>query len=129
MLQRARMILMIAEANVPSLWTLERRLLALSGFGVEPERIRVIVNRWHRGDEEVLKSIEKNIKRPVFAFIPNDFRKANTAANLGTPLMENHSNALSNRYRDLASQLAGMETVTAPKKTGIGNFFSFAPQG
>lgn len=129
MLQRARMILMIAEANVPSLWTLERRLLALSGFGVEPERIRVIVNRWHRGDEEVLKSIEKNIKRPVFAFIPNDFRKANTAANLGTPLMENHSNALSNRYRDLASQLAGMETVPAPKKTGIGNFFSFAPKG
>ncbi len=128
-IKTARMILMVAEANVPSLWSLERRLLALSGFGVDPERIRVIVNRWHKGDEEVLKSIEKNIKRPVFAFLPNDFHKASTAANLGTPLMENHSNGLSNRYRDLAAQLTGIEVVQAQKKTGIGNFFSFANKG
>jgi pilus assembly protein CpaE len=128
-LKSARMILMIAEANVPSLWSLERRLQALPGFGVDPERVRVIVNRWHKGDEEVLKSIEKNIKRPVFAFLPNDFRKASTAGNLGMPLMENHSNALSNRYRDLAAQLTGMEAVPTQKKTGIGNFFSFATKG
>jgi len=60
-LQTARMILLVAEANVPSLWTLERRLLALTGFGIDPDRIRVIINRWHKGDEEVLKSIEKKI--------------------------------------------------------------------
>ena len=30
--QSARMILVVAEANVPSLWTLERRLLALDGI-------------------------------------------------------------------------------------------------
>ena len=66
MLQTARMILMVAEANVPSLWTLERRLSALDGLGIEPERIRVVINRWHKGDEEALKSIEKNIKRPDF---------------------------------------------------------------
>ena len=59
MLQSARMILMVAEANVPALWTLERRLLALKGFGIDPERIRVVINRWHKGDEEALKSIEK----------------------------------------------------------------------
>jgi CO dehydrogenase nickel-insertion accessory protein CooC1 len=96
---------------------------------VDPERVRVIVNRWHKGDEEVLKSIEKNIKRPVFAFLPNDFRKASTAGNLGMPLMENHSNALSNRYRDLAALLTGIEAVPTQKKTGIGNFFSFATKG
>ena len=116
MLQSARMILMIAEANVPSLWSLERRLLALSGMGVDPERVRVIINRWHKGDEEVLKSIEKNIKRPVFAFLPNDFRKASTAANLGMPLMENHNNSLTNRYRDLAALLAGIEAVPDAKE-------------
>src|ERR1700677_2530700 len=86
-LQKARMILMVAEANILSLWTLERRLAALSGFGIEPERIRVVINRWHKGDEEALKSIEKNIKRPVFACLPNDYRKASTAANMGLPLM------------------------------------------
>src|SRR6202166_2842032 len=99
-LRMARMILIIAEANVPALWTLERRLLALKGFGIEPDRMRVIINRWHKGDEQVLNSVEKNIKLPIFACLPNDFRKASEAANLGTPLhINNHNNVLSTRYR------------------------------
>jgi pilus assembly protein CpaE len=124
-LNRARMILMVAEANVPSLWTLERRLVALTGLGVESDRIRIVINRWHKGDDEVLKTIEKNLKHPIFACLPNDFGKANTAVNLGTPLMENHNNYLSNRYRALAAQLAGMESVQpTQKRSGLTNFFA-----
>jgi pilus assembly protein CpaE len=125
-LSKSRMILMVAEANVPSLWTLERRIAALTGLGVESERIRIVINRWHKGDEEILKAIEKNLKRPVFASLPNDFGKANASVNMGMPLMENHDNNLSNRYRQLVSQLAGMEPLEASKKGGIGNFFPFS---
>jgi pilus assembly protein CpaE len=124
-LQKARLILVVAEANILSLWTLERRLAALSGFGVESDRIRVIINRSHKGDEEALKSIEKNIKKPVFACLPNDYRKASTAANMGLPLMENHNNILSDRYRHLASQLAGIEFAPAVKKPGLSGLFTF----
>ena len=78
-LRMARMILIVAEANVPALWTLERRLLALKGFGVDPERARVIINRWHKGDDDVLKGIQKDINRPVFRFssqrLPNGQRR------------------------------------------------------
>src|ERR1035438_5036402 len=42
----------------------------------------VVVNRWQKGDQETLKSVEKNIKRPIFAFLPNDFRKASSSVNL-----------------------------------------------
>lgn len=124
-LSAARMILIVVEANVPSLWTLQRRLLALNGFGVNPDRVRVIVNRWHKGDEEALKSIEKEIKRPILACLPNDFRKASTAMNLGAPLMENHNNALANQYRQLADQVTGIGRTVAEKKSGLSNFFSF----
>ena len=120
--QNARMILVVAEANVPALWTLERRLLAMAGLGIDPERIRVVINRWHKGDEEALKSIEKSIKRPIFACLPNDFRKASMSVNLGMPLMENHNNVLTNRYRQLAGQLTGMDATPAEKKAGLGNF-------
>jgi pilus assembly protein CpaE len=123
-LSAARMILVIAEANVPALWTLDRRLTAMSGFGLDPERARIIINRWHKGDEEVLKSIQKNINRPLFACIPNDFRKASEAVNLGTPILENHNNLLSNRYRQIAAQLAGMEGSLTSKKSSLGGFFS-----
>jgi pilus assembly protein CpaE len=124
-LRMARMILIVAEANVPALWTLERRLLALKGFGVELDRARVIINRWHKGDEEVLKGIQKDINRPVFACLPNDFRMASNAINLGTPMHENGNNALGSRYRQIAGQLAGQDVAHPPKKGSLGGFFSF----
>ena len=128
-LRMARMILMVAEANVPALWTLERRLLALKGFGIEPDRARVIINRWHKGDEEVLKSIQKDINRPVFACLPNDFRKASDAVNLGTPFMENHNNTLGSRYRQIARQLAGIDETLRPRKAHWADFFLFRRKG
>jgi pilus assembly protein CpaE len=125
-LRMARMILLVAETNVPALWTLERRLLALKGFGIDPDRARIIINRWHKGDDEALKSIQKEISRPVFACLPNDFRKASEAVNLGTPIEQNHNNVLSNRYRHIACQLAGMDTSVIAKKTSlVGGLFSY----
>jgi pilus assembly protein CpaE len=124
-LRMARMILIVAEANVPALWTLERRLLALKGFGIDLDRARVIINRWHKGDEEVLKGIQKDINRPVFACLPNDFRMASNAINLGTPMHENGNNALGSRYRQIAGQLAGLDVAHPAKKGSLGGFFSF----
>jgi pilus assembly protein CpaE len=124
-LRMARMILIVAEANVPALWTLERRLLALKGFGIDLDRARVIINRWHKGDEEVLKGIQKDINRPVFACLPNDFRMASNAINLGMPMHENGNNALGSRYRQIAGQLAGLDVAHPAKKGSLGGFFSF----
>jgi len=124
-LRSARMILIVSEANVPSLWTLERRLLALKGFGIPQDRARIIINRWHKGDDEVLRSIQKDINRPIFASLPNDFRKASQAVNLGTPLMENHNNILTNRYRQIAGQLVGIDTSVDEKKSPLSSLFSF----
>jgi len=125
-LRMARMILIVAEANVPSLWTLERRLLALKGFGVEPGRSRIIINRWHKGDDEVLHSVQKDLSRPIFASLPNDFRKASQAANLGNPISDNHNNFLVNRYRQIAGQLVGMDSHVHEKKGPFAGLFPFS---
>jgi hypothetical protein len=61
----------------------------------------------------------------VFASLPNDFRIASTAVNLGTPLQENHNNILSSRYRQIAAQLAGLDVLPATRKGSLGGFFSF----
>lgn len=127
-LRMARLILIVAEANVPSLWTLERRLMALQGFGIEANRARIIINRWHKGDDEILNSIEKQISRPVFACFPNDFRKVSQAMNLGTPLQENPSNILNHRYRQVAGQLVGIDTPVREKKGSFSGLFSFQTQ-
>jgi pilus assembly protein CpaE len=123
-LQSARLILVVTETNVPSLWTLDRRLKALAGVGVDPQRIRVIINRWHKGDDETLKAIEAEHKYSVIARLPNDYRKVSTSFNSGVPLMENHDNSLTNNYRALASLLTGVRVQQEGKRGGIGNFFS-----
>lgn len=124
-LQLARMILVVAEANVPALWTLERRLLALKGFGISPDRARIVINRWHKGDDNVLKAVQKDMNRPIFACLPNDFRKASESVNLGMPLHENHNNALTNSYRQVAAQLMGIDANPTAKKSSLGGLFSF----
>jgi pilus assembly protein CpaE len=123
-LQMARMILLVTETNVPSLWNLNRRMQALAGIGVNPERIRVIVNRWHKGDEETLKAIESDNKYSVLTHLPNDFRKAIASFNLGVPLMENHDNVLTNHYRQLASQITGIKVQSEYKRGALSTFFS-----
>jgi pilus assembly protein CpaE len=129
-LKMARMILTVAEANVPSLWTLQKRMVALTGFGIEPDRVKIILNRWHKGDEEIMKGIQTDINRPVFACIPNDFRKASTSINLGTPILENgHGNGLSSRYRQIAAQIAGIGADSAAEKSALGGFFNFRTKG
>jgi pilus assembly protein CpaE len=124
-LQTARTILVVAEANVASLWNLERRVQAIAAFGIEPERIRIILNRWHKGDEDTLKSIENEIRLPVFACLPNDFEAATAAANHGTPLNGSNSSVLGARYRELASRLVGLETPPAPKRSSLSGIFAF----
>jgi pilus assembly protein CpaE len=125
MFRASRMILLVTETNVPSLWALERRLSALEGLGIDPEKVRVVVNRWHKGDQETLNSVQRTIKHPIVASLPNDFRKASASVNLGTPLIENHSTMLTSHYRQLASLLAGIDSVAPSKQGSIANFFSF----
>ena len=69
-------------------------------------------------------SLNRISDRPFFAFLPNDFRKASEAVNLGTPLQQNHNNVLSNRYRQIAAQLAGIDSGLPDKKSSLGELFS-----
>lgn len=125
MLRQLRGILLVAEANVPSLWALERQFSATAALGIEPDRIRIVINRWRRGDDEALRSVEKNTKRPIFMRLPNDFRQASESVNLGIPLSGNHNNPLGAKFRQLASQLTGVAPGPQEKRATLTNLFSF----
>jgi pilus assembly protein CpaE len=120
---RQSVIMLITEANVPSLWALERRLLALAGFGIDPDRIRIVVNRWHRSDEVTLKSVEKSIKHPISAHIPNDFARVSEAVNIGVPLSGNHNNVVAGRFKQLAADRLGIDPKTDAKRSGLAGLF------
>jgi len=117
-LHLARTMIVVAQADVPALWTLERHIAAMKGFGVDPERLNIVINRWHKNDDEALKTFEKKVKRPIFARIPNDFRQVSEAINLGTPLSRNHQDPLIARFRQMASQLGGFAPPAGVKRGG-----------
>ena len=123
-LQLSRLVILVAEADVPALWAVERHISAITSLGLDPERFRIVINRWHRSDEEALKPFEKRIKRSIFARLPNDFRQVSEAHNLGVPLSRNHNDALTSKFRQLASQLAGISPAAGAKRSAIFNLFA-----
>lgn len=98
-------ILLVTEVVVPALWPLERHLSALGSSGADASRIRLVINRWHRQDDEVLKSVEKLTGRPIFARVPNDFRQVNKASNMGVLLVEDRANGLASKFEEMAREL------------------------
>lgn len=123
-LKMAHAVVVVAQADVPSLWTLERRLATMAALGLDPERFRIVINRWHRTDEETLRAFERRTKRPIFARLPNDFRQVMEAVNSGVPLTRNHNDPLGTRMKDLASRLGGVSPAIHPKRSSILGLFS-----
>jgi pilus assembly protein CpaE len=117
-LQLARLIIAVAETDVPALWSLERQLGMMRSAGLDPERFRIIINRWHRGDEEALEAFEKKVKQPIFARLPNDFRQVSEAVNLGTALSRSSSDPLVSKFRKLAFECAGVQQHEPEGKRG-----------
>jgi len=123
LLQTARKILLVTEASVPALWTLKRQVTCIAAQGIDSDRIRIVLNRWHRADDEVLNSLEKDISRPIVARLPNDFRHVSEAISLGVPLSQNHNNGLATRFHQLACQLAGLPVDSQKSRGGLTGLF------
>lgn len=122
----ARSVLIVSEAHVASLWAAERQIAALAAREVDPALLHLVINRWHRRDESVIKSVEQRTKRNVFLRLPNNFPKVNDAVTTGIPIADNHDNAIVSRLREFAVEIAGGATAPrqAPKRGGLGNFFT-----
>jgi pilus assembly protein CpaE len=122
----ARCALLVSEAHVASLWAAERQVAALASRNVDPALVRLVINRWHRRDEGVLKTVEQRTKRNVFLRLPNNFPKVNDAVTTGIPIADNHDNAIVSRLREFAVEIAGGAAAirTTPRRGALGSFFS-----
>jgi len=123
-LRLARMIIPVAETDVPALWSLERQLGLMRSAGLDSERFRIIINRWHRSDDEALEAFEKKIQQPIFARLPNDFRQVSEAVNLGTALSRSSNDPLVSKFRKLAFECAGVQQEPESKRGALRGLFT-----
>jgi pilus assembly protein CpaE len=122
MLQTAE-VLLVSEADLTGLAKLDKHLRALANLRVPSKQIRLVINRWHRSDEEALAQIESNMKMPVFARLPNNFKQVTEATVRGVPVVKN-GDPLTEGFAKMAGQLAGTENANGRKKSLLGAFFS-----
>jgi pilus assembly protein CpaE len=123
-LRLARHIVLLTETNVPSLWSLERHVTLLRSLGIDSNRLRLIVNRWHRADEDPLEAFEKRVKLPIFERLPNDYKQVSRAVNMGTELLRGHNDQLVQKFRSLAEHAAGIKRQDTEKRGSILGLFS-----
>jgi pilus assembly protein CpaE len=116
-------VLLVSEADLPGLAKLDKHLRALSDLRVAASQVRLVINRWHRSDEEALAQIENTMKMPVFARLPNNFKQV-TEATLRGITMAKDGDPLTEGFAKIAGQLGGTQNSNGRKKSRLGQFFS-----
>jgi len=124
-LQVSDMILLVTEPTVISVRDAFRRTRIMSALGIEKDRIRLIVNRYHKAAYVTLPDIESNLGIAVSATVADDPRVVGEAFNEGKLVRD------VNRKADVArdiSALVGVVTdeedaVDRPKDDEAGGFF------
>ncbi len=123
-LRLARQIILVTETNVPSLWSLERQVTLLRALGIDSGRLRIVVNRWHRADDQALEAFEKRVKLSIFERLPNDFKQVSRAVNMGTELARGQNDQLVKKFRGMAEQATGVHREGAEKRGSFLGLFS-----
>ncbi len=82
----ADMVLMLTGLTVPDLRNLKRLWPALLEWYQDRRKIKLVVNRFDRGNGLQLKDVEQMVQQPVFATLASDYPVLMESLNQGTPL-------------------------------------------
>jgi pilus assembly protein CpaE len=123
-LRLARRIILVTETNVASLWSMERLITLLRSLSIDSSRLGLVVNRWHRSDEEALRAFQKRASLPIFERLPNDYKQVSRAVNMGTELSRGQNDQLVQKFRSMAEQITGIRRGETEKPSSFLRLFS-----
>lgn len=111
--QYARWTFVVCTPELASLTLAEQRLEELKAHGAPAERLRVIVNRWHRSDMKP-EEVTNLLGCPVSCVIKNDYRSVSRAIASGKPVSADSE--LGRSFVEFGSKLVGPgQKESAPK--------------
>jgi pilus assembly protein CpaE len=118
-LDEADQLYLVATSEVPALRNVARYTDYFSRFTYPAERLRVVINRYSKGDAINDAQIEKTLRRPIFWKVPNQYREVVKVINTGSPL------ELDSRSEFMQSMIGWAETLAGkpvPAKKGSKGF-------
>ena len=115
---RADLILIVCQMLVPSIRNAQRLSDALQRFGIPGDRIEVIVNRSDgRSGRLSEKDIEETIKKPAFAYVPNDYQFVARSIDVGRPIAAlDQNNPVRSAIRKIAKRVVSGGSAPAEIK-------------
>lgn len=116
----ADQIVLITTPDVTAVRDAYRRMRTFSLNGIDKDRVRLVVNRWHKAAYVGKKDIQQNLGIPVAATIADDPRQVEQAVNEGKIIRE--VNRRCEAARDIANLVAMLtEDPEDSKPSGPGN--------
>lgn len=100
----ARVVYVVTTPELPALQLARSRIAELDEVLDDPDRVRIIVNRWHRSDVHP-SDVSRALHRSVEAVLPNDYLSVKKAI-LGSSCVDRNT-GLGRAYHALAGFLIG----------------------
>lgn len=111
-------ILLVTTPDVPSLCNARSAIGTLNRMGHGPEKVKLVLNRWHMKGEVGLDEIKKNLSVELFAQIPDDPMNCLWAANQGKTVSQVSAKCdFVKAVRSLASTISHAGSQEAPHVT------------
>jgi pilus assembly protein CpaE len=107
--QAADVNVIVMQLNVPSAKNAERFVGALRRTAIDPHKIRIVANRYiKKGHDIEPAEVERTLGLKIAHYVPNDFKTAITAINMGEPFVVRSPKAdISQNITALAEILRG----------------------
>lgn len=111
-------ILLITELLFPSLDNLRKLWSLYLDWGLDGQKIKLVVNRFHKENGLGLADLERIPQRPVFATLPSDYAVLSESINQGIPLNQMAPRSkLQRRVQRLAEELISTMQVNTSAQT------------
>ncbi|MGD8451387.1 MAG: AAA family ATPase [Phycisphaerae bacterium] len=119
-------VLIVTQLSVPQINHATRIYQSLLRWGAMEEQIEVVLNRCNANFERIRpEEVEAHFRRPVFAVIPNDYKRIGASRDHGHPLMAASANSPARlAIQDLARRLAGEHLGEEQLRTDKAGLFS-----
>lgn len=118
-------VLVVTQLSVASIRNATRILKLLRQMGAADENVALVVNRYKASYERISQEeVEAHFNRPVFALVPNDYRRMQSSMDLGQPMMHDAPNSPARvAIHEMAKKIAGnvpeKEPAPAPSHGGL----------
>jgi pilus assembly protein CpaE len=118
--QYAQWTFVVCTPELASLTLAEQRLQELKAHGAPPERLRVVLNRWHKNDMKP-EEVAELLGHPVSFVVKNDYRAISKAITSGKPVSGDTD--LGRSFVEFATKLLGAgKEIAAPSKARFSFF-------